>query len=170
VAAVIAAATLAVNARFASCWLSSQRRRVRLYPGLLKEKRELERELATLHGMRILAARLAPLDVEGLYEQDGRVVIVAARRDADAIQRGETLLVVDTLERKLVGRARVVALEPGRCEAEVHEPLAALFWGFIRQEVASYRRQPPPDVAVFREANVLAKEEAFARLMEEAEQ
>jgi hypothetical protein len=169
-AAAVVAPIIAVNAWFSSRWAWSQWRKARLYPGLLNVKRHLEGELATLHGVAILAAGLSPLDVEGVYEEDGRVLIVVASGDGGAIQHGDTLLVVDTLERKLVGRARVVALEPSRCEAEVHQPLDALFWGFVRQEIRSYRRRLPPEAAVFREADDLARRQALAGLMQEVEQ
>lgn len=169
-AAAVGAGILGVNVWFASRWLWCQSRKVRLYPGLLNGKRHLERELATLHGIRILAAELPRFDLDGLYEDDARLVIVLGTAAGSSMQRGETLLVVDTLKRKLVGRARVVALEPSRCEAEIYEPLDALFWGFVRQEIRRCGRCVPPDAAVFREADDLARRQAFATLMQEVEQ
>jgi len=170
VAAVVATAILIVNVWFASRWLWSQWRRARLYPQLLSAKGHLERELATLHGMRILAAGLPRLDVDGLYEDDGRLVVVVGTADGSSMQRGETLLVVDILKRKLVGRARVVALEPSRCEAEVYESLDALFWGFVHQEIRRCGRCVPADTAVFREADDLARRQAIARLRQEVQE
>jgi hypothetical protein len=167
--AAVGAGVLAVNGWFGVRWLSCQWRRARLHPRLLNAKRRVERELAAFYGMLILAAGLPPLDVEGLYEQDGRIVLVVAGQQEAAMQRGDTLLVLDTLEGKLMGRARVVAVPPSRCEAEVHEQLDALFWGFVREEIRHYRRQLPPDAVVFRELDEPGRHELFVRLMQEVE-
>jgi hypothetical protein len=169
-AGVAAACVVAPNAWFASRWLWSQWRRARLYPALFERRRVLENQLAAWQGTLALAAQPVPLSVERLYEAGGRVRIVIGDPSRAALQRGENLLVVYALESRLVGRARVVANNTRSCEAEVHEPMDALFWGYVRQQVASYRRRMPEDVAVFREADVMETKQAFARLMQEVEE
>ncbi len=171
IAAAVAAAAcvIAPNAWFASRWLRAQWRRARLYPALLEGTRALETELATWQGTLALAREPPPVPVEGVYEAQGRFRIALRGDSAASLQPGDCLLVVDVLERRLVGKARVLDENGHGFEAEVHQQLDALFWGFIHQEIGSYRRRMPDGVAVFREADVLESDRAFARLMQGAD-
>lgn len=169
-AGVVVVCAVAFNAAFIFRWLSCQWRKVRLYPALLSTARGLENRVTTWQGTLALASELAPLAVERLYEAKGRVRIVIGDPSRGALQRGENLLVVYALESRLVGRARVVSDNTRGCEAEVHEPIDALFWGYVRQEIVSYRRRMPDHVAVFREVDVVEAYGPFAALMQEVEQ
>lgn len=92
-------------------------------------------------------------------------MLALALDTASEFSNGDTLLIIQTLERKQVGTATVVGVAAGRVDAKLGEA-DAVFEGFVRQQLEK-NEHDIPYVAAVAQRDVDARDRVVAELLEE---
>jgi len=160
-------ALFVVHLWFAGRWVLCQWRRARTYPEVLRAKADNDQQLAMLGAAHALAMGVPLLPVSAFYYRKDTLMMVLRIDDQCRISVGDGLLIVDTVEVKALGRARVSDVAQGRANAEFDQRRGdPVFLGFLRQRLKEQQRRVD-DVAAIRDKDMDARYRAVRQLQEE---
>ena len=143
-------ALLVGHADFGGRWLLVQWRRARAHSRLLERIASLEGELSDREARIALAPGAPPLEVAGVILKGDEFVLVLDVGSEDGVVHGDFLLLIDRLERRLIGRAEVNLVEDQRCEAPFLT-LEPVFKGFLHERAQDLQRRLPEEIIALNE-------------------
>jgi hypothetical protein len=153
-AVILAGMVLCIVAWFAVLWASAQWGRARAYPRLFAALVGEQETRARIVANLALNVGLSPLPVDGLIERDGAIRFVLSVGHSDGLRHATVLLLVDSLDQRVLATAEVDELDGHRAEASITHFNDALTHGHIIERLSRLERNLPDGTAVFSEAAI----------------